>query len=154
MFICGGCPLNVLDDLGIEVSKKAWEVDEATRLGLQEKVAALQTSMETGVDRWATPATTIPVATFDPKKAVDWKDVFGLDTTKVPEDMRIGIPTVHVYGGRDPRFPASLQLAGICEAGVRKVYDHRGGHDVPRGKEVSEELAKLVEWACELGERM
>ncbi|RPA82085.1 hypothetical protein BJ508DRAFT_414343 [Ascobolus immersus RN42] len=156
MFICGGCPLNVLDDLGIDVGKKAWEIDEATRLGLAEKVAALEASLETGEDRWATPASTTGSAKgvlegLDPDAEVNPRDVCGLDTTKLG-DMRITIPTVHVYGGRDPRWPASLQLAYLCDGGVRKVWNHGGGHDVPRGKEVSETLAGLVEWVVGMGE--
>ncbi|KAH8647538.1 hypothetical protein BGZ61DRAFT_466794 [Ilyonectria robusta] len=47
----------------------------------------------------------------DPKARPELSDVFGLDFTRFPRSARIGIPTVHIYGSRDPRWPAGIQLA-------------------------------------------
>ena len=78
--------------------------------------------------------------------AVRPTNVFGLDFTKIPTRLQISIPTVHIYGSQDPRYPASIQLAQFCEPTVRRTYDHGGGHDVPRSRQVSENIATLLKW--------
>ena len=75
-------------------------------------------------------------------------DVYGLDFNSFPEDLKIKIPTVHVYGAKDPKYVASMQLVHFCEETRRKTFDHGGGHDVPRRTGVSERIAELVEWAA------
>ncbi|KAB8069039.1 hypothetical protein BDV29DRAFT_195202 [Aspergillus leporis] len=58
-------------------------------------------------------------------------------------EVKTRIPTVHVYGGRDPGLWAGLQ---------RKAYDHEGGHDILRFSEVSRHLAELVRWVLREGD--
>lgn len=150
MFICGGVQLPILEYLGVDVTPEAWEWDERSKKGLQEK-AGNEAIMSRGADRWITG----PHANaFDPKAEIEAEDVFGLDFTRMPKGLKIGIPTVHVFGSMDLRFPASTQLAWFCDERVRRMYDHGGGHDVPRRKDVSEELAGLVEWVAVMGERV
>lgn len=60
--------------------------------------------------------------------------------------MLIGIPTVHVYGARDPRYPASVTLSHFCDERMRRTFDHGGGHDIPRTGDVSHMMKELVEW--------
>ena len=74
--------------------------------------------------------------------------MYGLDFTTFPEDLKIRIPTVHVYGAKDPKYVASLQLVHFCQEGRRRVFDHGGGHDVPKATGVSDRIAELVEWAA------
>jgi len=59
------------------------------------------------------------------------------------DTVRLGIPTGHVYGSRDKWFPHSKDLAALCRGDVRTVFQHCGGHEVPRGCE--EELCDLIE---------
>lgn len=73
-------------------------------------------------------------------------DVYGLDMGLFPEALELDIPTVHVYGVKDPRYPASIQLACMSNPEKRLVYDHGGGHEIPRASKVSAELASAVEW--------
>jgi hypothetical protein len=61
------------------------------------------------------------------------------------------IPTVHIYGIKDPRYPASIQLAHFSNENNRKVFDHKGGHEIPRTTIVSQTIAGMVEW---LGEQV
>ncbi|KZF26351.1 hypothetical protein L228DRAFT_264758 [Xylona heveae TC161] len=82
--------------------------------------------------------------------ALDPTNVFGFDCTAIPQRLIIPIPTVHIYGSKDPRYPASLQLAQFCDPSVRRMYDHEGGHDVPRNKFVSESIAELVKWTRDI----
>ena len=133
----------MLEDLGVAVTQEAREWDKRSILGLQEK-AGNEAIIARGAARWNTG----PFANgFDAKKEVEAKDVFGLDFTSEPlKALKIRIPTVHVFGSADPRFPASTQLAWLCEERERRMFDHGGGHDVPRKKDVSEAIAGLVEW--------
>ncbi|KAK8128151.1 hypothetical protein PG984_009259 [Apiospora sp. TS-2023a] len=139
MFICGGVPITALKDLGVHVSKEVEELDHRTKSQLLEKTTA-----EVTRDRWQLTdyASVVRRAQFDSD------DCFGLNLNKIPAELKIRIPTVHVFGEKDPRLPASIQLAGLCDPYIRKVYNHRGGHEIPRAKEVSEELAQLLQWCA------
>lgn len=142
MFVCGGVPITVLKDLGVPVSREVEELDVATKRQLLEK-----TTCEVTRDRWQLTdyASVVRRAQFDSD------DCFGLNLNQIPLELKIRIPTVHVYGSKDPRLPASVQLAGLCDPYIRKVYDHGGGHEIPRSKEVSSELASLLQWCAERG---
>ncbi|RDW74408.1 putative EF-hand calcium-binding domain protein [Aspergillus mulundensis] len=68
-------------------------------------------------------------------------------------NVKITIPTVHIYGERDPRYIAGIQLSEVCEKSSRKVYNHGGGHEIPRFEAVSGAMADLVRWAVRAAER-
>ncbi|KAK3944818.1 family of serine hydrolases 1 [Diplogelasinospora grovesii] len=149
VFICGGLPLPVLDDLGVDVSARAREINEQTvtllksRAGALTELAQNPDRIEKGVGLWDNTDGLVhdPDTLPDPRT----EDVFGLDYTRMPGDLRIKIPTVHIYGAKDPRWPASIQLAYFCEETRRKMYDHQGGHDIPRSTGVSLKIAGLME---------
>jgi hypothetical protein len=144
VFVCGGMPLHVLEDLGVDVPARAKAVNDMTSKLMRQKASALADMaanperIQLGVGLWDDVGGLL----HDPKKMPEEKDVFGLDFTTMAEDLRITIPTVHIYGAKDPRWPASVQLAYFCDK--KKLYDHRGGHDIPRTTEVSETIARLV----------
>ncbi|KAL2048881.1 hypothetical protein ABVK25_010833 [Lepraria finkii] len=73
-------------------------------------------------------------------------NVYGLDYTRFPRCFKIDIPTVHIYGIKDPRYTSSMQLAHFCAEDKRRVYDHGGGHEIPRTTKVSEQIAELLYW--------
>lgn len=83
----------------------------------------------------------------------------GLEEEGIREEMercgvrkvKIRVPTVHVYGRKDPRFSAGVQLSGVCDGSIRRCFDHGGGHDIPRTSGVSERLAELVRWVLKEG---
>lgn len=144
VFICGGMSFPVLEDLGLHVSKRAHDMNELSSKLMKAKAAALYDlaanldQIQPGVGLWDNTSDLL----HDPEKLPSDRDVFGLDFTKFPEDVRIKIPTVHIYGAKDPRWPSSIQLAYFCDN--RKMYDHGGGHDVPRKSDVSANIAKLI----------
>jgi hypothetical protein len=57
--------------------------------------------------------------------------------------VRIQIPTGHVYGRQDKWFCHSTDLVQLCREDVRTVFEHDGGHEVPR--DYTEELCDLIE---------
>ncbi|OTB08286.1 hypothetical protein M426DRAFT_264916 [Hypoxylon sp. CI-4A] len=57
--------------------------------------------------------------------------------------VRINLPTGHIYGSGDQWFPHSKDLAELCREDLRAVFQHDGGHEVPRG--YSEELCDVIE---------
>ena len=137
MFICGGVVLPVLDDLGFEVTEESRKIDEISRVQLMAK-ASSEAILKDGTKRWGVGV--------DPLSQQDKANVFGFNFNNVPQEALIQIPTVHIYGAKDPRYPSSISLAHFCEESVRKTYDHGGGHDIPRLREVSVKIAELVEW--------
>jgi len=146
IFICGGVPLTVVEDLGVDVSEEAREWEESSKLILQAK-ASSEAILRYGTNRWGEG--------FDPfvHDKRDKENVFGFDFSRVPTELLIQIPTVHVYGNRDPRFPASVTLAHFCEKSVRRTFDHGGGHDIPKRRDVRETMKELVEWCGMMADR-
>ena len=152
IFICGGIPLVMLSDLGLPVSAEAWEINKRTSRELQEKAGAagdqvqavLEGDLEARRGLWDRTDTLEqdPLAPFP----TDRTNVFGLNFTQFPDQLKINIPTVHIYGSKDPRYPSSVQLAHFSEEGRRRTFDHAGGHDIPRTTVVSNQIAELVKW--------
>ncbi|BCS21570.1 uncharacterized protein APUU_22002S [Aspergillus puulaauensis] len=152
VFICGGVPLYALRDMGLDVSDRAEEINKETgallngTAGKLSTLAADTTLIKRGVGLWDGNGAAL-IHDPDPVNRPRREDVFGLDFTAFPEWARIQIPTVHVYGCKDPRWPAGIQLAEFCPDRVE--FDHGGGHDIPRLSGVSERIAELVKRVVE-----
>ncbi|KAI0380666.1 serine hydrolase FSH [Hypomontagnella monticulosa] len=132
IFVCGSIPLIVLKNLGVPVSSKAEGVVAHAKLQ---------------IDRGLGP---IAPHTKEARRALfNSDDCFGLNLNKIPLELKIRIPTVHVWGENDPLFPASVQLAGLCDPYLRKVHIHTGSHEVPREKKDQDELKILIEWCTQ-----
>ncbi len=140
VFICCGAPLDCVEDVGIYVSPEAREWDESSKAELMQK-ASSDFILRFGKERWGEQA-------FDPTVRRDVSNIFGINFTMMPENLVIPIPTVHIFGNQDPRYPASIKLAHSCNPLVMRAYDHGGGHDIPRKGEVSKKIADLIEWSA------
>ncbi|KAI0110220.1 serine hydrolase FSH [Daldinia grandis] len=132
IFIDGRIPLKILKDLGVPVSNEA------------EAVVAEATSQR---DRGLGP---LPAHATKGRRAVfNSDDCFGLNLNKIPLELKIRIPTVHVWGENDPLFPTSVQLTGLCDPYIRKIQIHKGSHEMPRDEEGLSELVSLIEWCIQ-----
>ncbi|KAL4914324.1 serine hydrolase-domain-containing protein [Aspergillus aurantiobrunneus] len=149
IFICGGVPLYALQDMGLGagVSDRAETINRTTgallsgTAGKLASLAADTTQIKRGEGLWdgnVAAGSLIHDAANRPRR----DDVFGLDFTAFPAWASIAIPTVHVYGCKDPRWPAGIQLAEFCSDRVE--FDHGGGHDIPRTSDVSGRIAELL----------
>lgn len=134
IFVCGGASLGVLEEMGFHVSAEARRRDLASRSALNQQ-AHSSTLLAQGGDRW------VGLKTLDS----------GLSEAEVRNEItspyHINIPTVHIYGSKDPRWAAGVHLSGICEPTKRRTYDHGGGHEIPRTAAVSNSIAELFQWA-------
>lgn len=163
IFICGGMPLAMLDNMYLPVSSKAWKVNNFTGSLLATKASAAAAEIDrllrSGNAREASRRglwddtsdlahEVLAPGTYDCHRLPDLPpdDVYGYDTTLFPSALKVDIPTVHIYGIKDPRYPASVQLAYLSNADRRLVYDHGGGHEVPRTSKVSAKIASAVRW--------
>ncbi|KAL4997411.1 serine hydrolase FSH [Aspergillus recurvatus] len=148
IFICGGIPLYALQDMGLPVSEMAENISKATGQLLNSTATKLSTFasntslIERGVGLWDNNVTSNTLV-HDPSSRPSRDDIFGLDFTFFPAWAKIDIPTVHVYGAKDPRWPAGIQLAEFCTDRVE--FDHGGGHDIPRWSMVSERIGEMVQ---------
>lgn len=162
VFICGGCPLYVLENW-IAISEKAKTIAQQSadglnnaRDGVKAKIEAmLNSDLPKPVSLWDQPTALYDgknEAALDPWTVpqFDPSDVFGLDLSSLAPPLRIDIPTVHIYGHRDPQCTSSLQLAMLCSPEKRKVYNHGGGHEIPRPTRVSEDIAGALCWLKEM----
>lgn len=129
----------VLEDMGLD-AQGAYELNQRTVDQMKAKAAVLYdtASLPKGQGLWDYTADLEHKADELPDEA----DCFGLDFTSFPKDIRIKIPTVHIVGAKDPRWSAGVQLAYFCDD--RKMFDHGGGHDIPRTTPVSLRIAELV----------
>lgn len=59
------------------------------------------------------------------------------------DQVRISIPTVHIYGRRDDWRRHSKDLVGLCDPRHVLQFEHDGGHEVPRS--ASDEICDLYE---------
>lgn len=145
IFICGGVPLPALEDMGLPVSTRAHEINQSTgallngTAGRLAEFAANLKLIKRGVGLWDDNN---DLLVHDPRQRPARSDVFGLDFTEFPASARIRIPTAHIYGSKDPRWPAAIQLAEFCDDRIE--YDHGGGHDIPRSTEVSVKIADML----------
>ncbi|OQD77454.1 hypothetical protein PENDEC_c002G05049 [Penicillium decumbens] len=136
IFICGGASLSVLEEMGFHVPIEARERDIASRTALALQ-AGSSSVMTKGADRWTGLGA----------------QSGGLLEEELRNEIKcpyhISIPTVHIYGSKDPRYAAGVHLSGVCDAEKRRVYDHGGGHEIPRTTAVSRSIAELVQWALQ-----
>lgn len=134
IFICGGPSMSILEELGFHVSAKARERDVTSRDALT-KQAGNSAILTQGAGRWSG------------LESLNG----GLSEQQLRNEIecpfRIAIPTVHVYGSKDPRYAAGVHLSAISLPERRRTYNHEGGHEIPRVKEVSDTIAELVRWA-------
>ncbi|KAI1467649.1 serine hydrolase FSH [Daldinia caldariorum] len=132
IFINGSIPLKVLKDLGVPVSNEAEMVVAEANLQRDQALGPL------------------PAHTSKARRAVfNSDDCFGLNLNRIPLELKIRIPTVHVWGENDPLFPASVQLTGLCDPYIRKIQMHKGSHEVPRDEEGLSELVSLIDWCIQ-----
>ena len=65
------------------------------------------------------------------------------------DTSRIDMPTAHIIGAKDPWMPQSLLLKDFCVESQSRMYDHRGGHEVPRSETVARGIADCILWAAD-----
>ncbi|KAJ5091764.1 hypothetical protein NUU61_006634 [Penicillium alfredii] len=56
----------------------------------------------------------------------------------------INIPTCHVIGAADPFLDASMALYNLCDPDSAELFDHGGGHVIPRTKKTVDDLTGVV----------
>lgn len=135
IFHCGGVSFQVLQDLGFNITSAMLERDLASRNALASSASA-EAILRMGTRRWQGDNSGGGLS----EQAIR-------DEVKGP--VQISIPTVHVYGTKDPRYTAGVQLSGVCDPAKRRCYNHGGGHEIPRQTAVTKALVELFEWAME-----
>ena len=65
------------------------------------------------------------------------------------DEVRISIPTGHVYGKKDPWRKHSLELMDFCRRSSMVRLEHDGGHEIPRdaGDDIAELFDELLTMA-------
>ncbi|KAJ5628113.1 hypothetical protein N7490_010341 [Penicillium lividum] len=56
----------------------------------------------------------------------------------------IKIPTCHVVGAMDPFLDGSMALYNLCDPDTADLFDHGGGHVIPRSKETLTDLTEVI----------
>lgn len=70
--------------------------------------------------------------------------ILASDEDSDDEGEMITIPTCHVVGAADPFLDASMALYNVCDPDTAELFDHGGGHVIPRGKQTVDDLADVV----------
>ncbi|KAI1186490.1 serine hydrolase FSH [Nemania serpens] len=145
VFMNASLEYSVFEDHGLPITQEAQDFKLASEKILYAKANDLQnlanimTLRSRGTaDMWKDTSALLHDASVLPPV----KDCFGLDFTAFPPAAFItDIPTVHIYGEKDPICPSGIQLAYLCRAGKENMYNHQGGHDVPRSPKVAVDVA-------------
>jgi hypothetical protein len=56
----------------------------------------------------------------------------------------INIPTAIIFGSRDEAMQTSIQLSELCSPETRTVFDHGGGHEIPRTAKATTGMANAI----------
>lgn len=134
IFICGGPSFDIAQSVGYQVSEEMKERDRQSRLSLDLQ-ADTSAILAQGAARW-TGGHTGGLSEDDLR-------------AEIQGPFKIDIPTVHIYGNKDPRYLAGVQISAFCNPEKRKAFNHEGGHEIPRRDAVSRRIAMLVEWVLE-----
>ncbi|KAJ5280552.1 hypothetical protein N7478_005924 [Penicillium angulare] len=135
IFSCGAVSLGVLEELGFNITSSMHHRDMASRRSLGN-MASSNAILQSGGSRWQGDTTSQGLSEDQVR-----------DEIKGP--LQIPIPTVHIYGTKDPRYSAGVQLSGVCNPENRRTFNHGGGHEIPRTSAVSNTIAELIEWALD-----
>ncbi|KAA8647769.1 putative EF-hand calcium-binding domain protein [Aspergillus tanneri] len=103
IFICGGPPLKLLEEVGYRISERVWERDATSRAELAA-AAHSESILAKGSGRW----------NADAMKGETEEGIRG----EISGGVKIGIPTVHVYGEKDPRYVAGIQLSETFSSNI------------------------------------
>lgn len=136
IFFCGSAPLVMMRHVGFQVPDSAQKRDDASSAVLAQQ-ADSKAILDRRGERWTG---------LDPSLLASEKEAHE-EVSKGP--YRITIPTVHIYGTRDPRYVGGLNLAGLCDVDNRQTYNHGGGHEIPRQSTVTTNIADLVRYALD-----
>jgi hypothetical protein len=147
VFMNASLVYSVFEDHGLPITQAARDFKLASEEILYAKANDLQnlanimTLKSRGTaDMWKDTSALLHDASVLPPV----EDCYGLDfTTFPPEAFITDIPTVHIYGDKDPISSSGIQLAYLCRAEKQNMYNHQGGHDLPRSPKVAEEVAAL-----------
>ncbi|CAG8028881.1 unnamed protein product [Penicillium olsonii] len=77
---------------------------------------------------------------WPPVHPVTGKIVLADDFEKEP----FTLPTCHVIGACDPFLDGSMALYNMCDPDTADLFDHGGGHALPRAKKATDELALVI----------
>ena len=61
------------------------------------------------------------------------------------DGVAINIPTCHVLGASDPFLDGAMALYNMCNPDTADIFDHGGGHVIPRNREVVYQVSELVQ---------
>lgn len=132
IFISGSLSLHTIQALGIPIQQAAKDVvietDARRQAGLGPSIAHISLARQ---------------AMFNSD------DCFGLNLNGIPRELKIRIPTIHIWGAGDPVFPTSIHLAGLCDPYLRRMYTHSGAHEVPQGIENTLTFGELALWCMQ-----
>ncbi|OKL62885.1 hypothetical protein UA08_01745 [Talaromyces atroroseus] len=134
IFICGGPSLKQLEgEFGFTIAPELWDIDAAGIKSLAKR-ADSSAILAQGSNRWQNDLAHV---TDLPREEL---------VKMVSGPYRINIPTVHIVGVNDPRNLAGHQLHEISHPDARKIYEHPGGHDIPRKQDTSVAICRLIRW--------
>ncbi|KAJ6030991.1 DUF341 domain protein [Penicillium herquei] len=67
---------------------------------------------------------------------------------------RIPIPTGHIVGRKDDEYPGQLLLHRLCDSRRATLYNHGGGHEIPRDplvvKRMTDAICRTIDQASVL----
>ena len=79
----------------------------------------------------------------------DLSDTLCRRLTPSSVNVRIRIPTAHIYGSNDSLVAESQALQSLCDETIASSFVHDGGHEIPLQVEASKKIYNTIEQAIE-----
>lgn len=70
------------------------------------------------------------------------------------DQERINIPTVHIHGAKDGWLKEANDLLVMCDPKTAVVWQHSGGHEIPKRADLAKKVAEMIQQAAVKSETM
>ena len=162
IFICGLLPFSTHPDFHKELYDGFRHQAEAANspiTSLDEKVPLIRSAFNNDIEWMSAVSSAItkePSAAVAQQVIAMFESLRGNSRQSMPtawhplwDAPRIDMPTAHIIGAKDLWMPQSLLLKEFCVEGQSRLFDHRGGHEVPRSETVAKGIADCIVWAAD-----
>lgn len=160
IFICGLLPFSPHPDFHKELYDDfRHQAANAPRASPNEKITLVRSAFNNDIEWMSAVSSAItkrPSAAVAQQVIAMFESLKGNSRQSMPtawhplwDAPRIDIPTAHIIGAKDSWMPQSLLLKELCVEGQSRLFDHRGGHEVPRSETVAKGIADCIVWAAD-----
>ncbi|KAK3060500.1 hypothetical protein LTS18_008407 [Coniosporium uncinatum] len=144
IFLCSTIPFSIDIDHGLDVREYfGIPVDKPVRTGCPTEMPEHLVTDPYFLMQQGSIAKTVDGYSAKEAERIKASDVFFQIIHRSTDDVCLNIPTAHCFGKRDRWIGHSKDLADLCREDSRSVFEHGGGHEVPKNE--AESIARTIQ---------